>query len=127
MQSNRKPSQSRSILCALALASLAFLSGPSGRVEARGGGGNQSQVKLLLAQAEMNAKIAAAQKKKDQEILARFDLNKNGKIDTTEKPAWDKFWRDVRTGKTPHPYDSLDLTSKTAARKGGNKNKTTTE
>ena len=60
-------------------------------------------MRLMQAQAQMNAQVAAAQQKKDQETMARFDLNKNGKIDASEKPAWDKFWRDVRTGKSRAP------------------------
>jgi hypothetical protein len=124
MSSERKlPGSRRWAACVLGLASLGLLCCCTHQAQGRGrSGGNQQMMKMMQAQSQMNAQIAAAQQKKDQETMARFDLNKNGKIDSSEKPAWDKFWREVRTGKTEHPYASLDLTSKSSA-STGNKNK----
>jgi hypothetical protein len=53
--------------------------------------------------------LAKAQQAKDKEILKRFDVNKNGKIDGAESGPWDKFWRDVKLGNTPHPYSTIKI------------------
>ncbi|HEX4130886.1 MAG TPA: hypothetical protein VHZ24_12660 [Pirellulales bacterium] len=59
--------------------------------------------------AAMKAAVAKAQKGKDAELMKKYDLNKNGKIDGGEKPAWDKYWREVETGKTAHPYSTIKI------------------
>jgi hypothetical protein len=124
MQRDRKPLGNHLwAICGLAFVILGLLCCSDQQAQGRGrSGGNQQVMKMMQAQAQMNVQITAAQQKKDQETMARFDLNKNGKIDASEKPAWDKFWREVRTGKAEHPYASLDLTSKSSA-STGNKNK----
>ena len=79
-------------------------------VEARGGM-STAQKKAIQAQMQqqqqMQQNLTKAQQKKDQELMDRFDNNKNGKIDPSEKTAWDKYWRDVRLNKTPHPYSTI--------------------
>ncbi len=93
MGSDRRPLGRRPLtIGVLAFASLGLLCCSANQAEGRGrSGGNQQAMRLMQAQAQMNAQLTAAQQKKDQETLARFDLNKNGKIDSPEKPAWDKF------------------------------------
>ncbi len=92
---------------------------------------SQAQIKALQQkmqqQQQMQQGLAKVQAQKDQETISKYDLNSNGKIDANEKPAWDKYWREVRSGKEPHPYDSITQadvtkaanpqTSKTAAKK----------
>ena len=78
---------------------------------ARRGGPSPQQIKAMQQymqqQQQMQANLAKAQQKKDSEVIARFDTNGNGKIDSNEKPAWDKYWREVKAGKQPHPYASI--------------------
>ncbi|HEX4147405.1 MAG TPA: hypothetical protein VHY20_00395, partial [Pirellulales bacterium] len=66
-------------LCAFTLASLGLWLAAS-EVQARGRGGSsqaaQQQQKAMQAQIEYNKKVAAAQQKKDKELMDRFDLNK---------------------------------------------------
>jgi hypothetical protein len=95
-----------------------------GSAEARRGGPSAAQIAAMKAKAkeqqEQAAALEAAKTKKSQEILNRYDLNKNGKIDGTEHPAWDKYWREVKLGKEPDPYSDLKIekpTSTTAKKK----------
>lgn len=67
----------------------------------------QEQMKQQQA---MQAEYAKAQQKADADTIKRFDSNMNGKIDGTEKAAWDKYWRDVKSGKVAHPYASIKIT-----------------
>ena len=66
-----------------------------------------AQIKAIQAQqqAEVEAemKYQAALTAKRKEIFDRYDLNKNGKIDGTEKPMLDKYLRAVKLGKEPDP------------------------
>ena len=81
----------------------------------------------IQQQQQMQQGLSKVQAQKDQETMSKFDLNGNSKIDANEKPAWDKYWREVKLGKQPHPYDSITQadvtkaanpqTSKTAAKK----------
>jgi hypothetical protein len=118
-------------LCAvLAVAFVAGIGIATPDAEARRGrsGPSPQQIaamkKAMAQQAEMEKKLAAAQQKKDQQTIARFDLNGNGRIDgPQEKGPWDKFWREVNLGKTAHPYASISPNDikpdapKTAAKK----------
>lgn len=84
----------------------------------RGGGMSTAQKKALMEQMQKQQQyqqnVATAKQKKDKQTFDRFDLNKNGKLDPNEKPAWDKFWRDVRLGKEPHPYSTITQSELTA-------------
>jgi type II secretory pathway pseudopilin PulG len=115
----------------LALASWTIMSLSA---EARRGPSKQ-QIQALQQQQQQQQQMAVnlekAKQKKDDEVMKRFDLNKNGKIDSNEKAPFDKYWRDVRLGKEPHPYASItdaDIkptpasTSKTKAKPAANKN-----
>lgn len=81
--------------------------------------------KQMQEQAEMQQNLYKAQQRKDQQVIAQFDLNGNGRIDgPTEKGPYDKFWREVELGKKPHPYSFITAnelkpasTSKTAPKK----------
>lgn len=55
------------------------------------------------AQEEAEQKYQAALAAKRKEVLDRYDLNKNGKIDGPEKPLFDKYLREIKLGKQPDP------------------------
>jgi hypothetical protein len=113
--------------------SLAVVIGLSGSLfiasiaEARGGPSpaqKKAMQQAMQQQQLMQTNLAKAQQKRDKELMDRFDLNKNGKIDVSEKPAYSKFWRDVNLGKTPHPYSTItqaELTANPAAKKPAGK------
>jgi hypothetical protein len=92
-------------------------------VEARGGPSpaqKKAMQQYMQQQQLMQQNLAKAQQKRDKELMDRFDLNKNGKIDVAEKPTYDKFWRDVKSGKQPHPYSTIteaEITANPAAKK----------
>lgn len=78
--------------------------------EARGGPSpaQKKAMQQYVQQQQLQAQnLAKAQQKRDKELMDRFDLNKNGKIDVAEKPYYDKYWRDVKLGKAPHPYSTI--------------------
>ena len=78
-----------------------------GEAQARRRGPSPQQIKA--AQEKQRAEQEAAQKyqaaldAKRREVFDRYDLNKNGKIDGTEKPMYDKYLREVKLGKQPDP------------------------
>jgi type II secretory pathway pseudopilin PulG len=80
---------------------------------------SQAQIKAMQQkmqqQQQMQQGLGKVQAQKDQETISKYDLNSNGKIDVNEKPAWDKYWREVRSGKEPHPYDSITAADVTKA------------
>ena len=101
-------------LCVV-LAAVAFVVG-LGLAEAqarRGRGGPSPQQiaamkKQMQQMAEQQQLLMQAQQKKDQQVIAQFDLNGNGRIDgPAEKAPFEKFWREVELGKKPHPYASI--------------------
>ncbi|HEY5314026.1 MAG TPA: EF-hand domain-containing protein [Pirellulales bacterium] len=78
--------------------------------EARGGPSpaqKKAMQQYIQQQQQMQQNMAKAQQKRDKDLMDRFDLNKNGKIDVSEKTAYNKYWRDVRLGKIPHPYANI--------------------
>src|SRR5581483_7547851 len=103
-----KTSWSMSVALAMALAGSLLMASSA---QARGRGMSPAQKKAiqekLQQQQQLQQNMEKAKAKKDQEVMDRFDTNKNGKIDPSEKTGYDKFWRDVRLGKTPHPYDTI--------------------
>ena len=113
-----------SFWCALILA-VCGLSLLPGEVHARGRRGpSAAQVRAAMQKyqqyMQQQQNLANAQVKKDKETIARFDTNGNGKIDSNEKAPWDKFWREVREGKQPHPYAAItanDIKPKTTTTK----------
>jgi hypothetical protein len=91
----------------------------------RGRGGpspaqKKAQQEKAQEAAAMQKALLKARADKDKEILKRFDLNGNGKIDGTESGPWDKYWREVKLGTIPHPYSEIKLdkpAAKTASKK----------
>lgn len=85
----------------------------TGIAEARRRGPSKAQLAAQKEKKEqaaaMKAAVSKAQKAKDAELMKKYDLNKNGKIDGNEKPSWDKFWREVDLGQIPHPYSTIKL------------------
>ncbi len=91
----------------LVLPAMAIVSFLADEAQARRRGLSSAQIKAIQAQQkaeeEAEQKYQAAVYAKYKEILDRYDLNKNGKIDGTEKPMYDKYIRDIKLGKQPNP------------------------
>jgi hypothetical protein len=64
------------------------------------------QKKMQQAQQQQQG-LSKVEAQRDQEMMSKYDLNGNGKIDGAEKPAWDKYWREVKLGNQPHPYSTI--------------------
>lgn len=103
----------RFLICLLAV--VVIVAASSSTADARRRGPSPAQIKAAQekqkAAAEQVQAYEAAKVKKDKEVLAKYDLNKNGKIDSTEQASWDKYWREVHLGKTPHPYTEIKIDS----------------
>ncbi len=101
------------VRCGMLTALLAVALFVTATAEAQRGRGNsqalkqmqQQQQQMMAYQAEYQKEMA----KKDAEILAKYDLNKNGKIDPNERAAFEKYLRDVKSGKEPDPYASIKV------------------
>lgn len=114
--------------CVLPALAIIVLLGSEAQARGRRGP-SPAQIKAmqeqLKAQQEAEQKYQAAVQAKFKEVLDRYDLNKNGKIDGTEKPAYDKYLREVKLGKQADPilaipYPKVEVKksgSSTAAKK----------
>ena len=100
----------RTFVVALTFGLLALSFGPSAAL-ARRSGPSSAQIaamkKQQQEQLQQQQNYQKAVQKRDAEVMARFDLNKNGKIDSNEKAPFDKYMRDIRLGKEPSPYASI--------------------
>ena len=107
-------------LIGMATLSLALVAGLLVSPAAARRGISQAQIKALQKkmqqQQQMQQGLSKVQADRDKETMSKYDLNSNGKIDANEKPAWDKYWREVNMGKQPHPYSTItaDEVSKAA-------------
>ena len=101
-------------ILAVAVAFSCLLSFAGNMAEARGSRGpSAAQIKAaqakVKAQQEAQQAYQAAYDKRTKEIFNRYDLDKNGKLDSTEKPSFDRYWREVKLGKADDPYANLKV------------------
>jgi hypothetical protein len=59
-------------------------------------------------QNQFGLQLVLQQRQKD--VYGKYDLNGDGKLDSKEKPAYDKYMREVRSGKQPNPFDPATVT-----------------
>ena len=83
------------LVCTATLAT-AFFAGLLVSPAAARRGISQAQIKAyqkqVQQQQQMNQGLSKVQADRDKETMSKYDLNGNGKIDGSEKPAWDRFW-----------------------------------
>lgn len=118
------------LTCAAALLSVLLLTcllAPEAQARGRRGP-SPAQIKAAQekhkAEQEAEQKYQAALAAKQKEVLDRFDLNKNGKIDGAEKPLYDKYLREIKLGKQPDPlaavpYPKVETKSSTTQKNTG--------
>ena len=56
---------------------------------------------------------------KQREIFTRYDENGNGHLEGAEKAKYDKYVRDVESGRAPNPFATLAIPAQPTADKPG--------
>jgi type II secretory pathway pseudopilin PulG len=96
---------------AMAILSAAILGGLSVTpAAAQRGRPSAAQIKALQQQQTNYYGAQLVLQKRQKDIYAKYDLNSDGKLDSKEKPPYDRYWREVRSGKQPNPLDPATVT-----------------
>jgi hypothetical protein len=99
----------------MAILTVAILSGlcvsPAAAQRGRPSSAQMKQMQQQQQQQQQNMYgIQLVLEKRQKEVLAKYDLNGDGKLDAKEKPSYDKYMREVRSGKQPNPFDPSTVT-----------------